>query len=170
MGKVKQLLDLDTSCTDGPIYVDPLTKFPLETYEEEVKPTLSKEGRPMTREEYLQFARRTTDSLLELIAKKNADYTSGSGVNDFAANFRESEKIGISALKGLHLRMGDKWQRLNSFHAKGNLQGESVKDALLDMVGYSLLALALLDERSKARWGLGEQSEAKSLLDEQSET
>ncbi len=134
-----------------------LDKFPQETYRQyeanAAGEIIEYNPGPMTRSQYLEFARQTTSDLLELIEKKNADYTQASRTDDFAANFRGSEDIGIPAIKGLHLRMSDKWQRVQSFQKTGNLKGESVKDAYLDMMGYSLLALALLEESSSYEEG-----------------
>lgn len=95
--------------------------------------------------EYLAFARKEMEAIMEILAKKNHDYTAGSG--DAFANFRQSEDFGVNTMQGVALRMGDKWQRIRSFLKLGELKSESLEDALRDNIGYSLIMLALLQEK-----------------------
>lgn len=97
--------------------------------------------------EYLAFARKEMETILELLAKKNHDYTAGS--NDAFANFRQSEDFGVDVLQGVALRMADKWQRIRSFLKLGELANESFEDALRDNIGYSLIMLALVQESKR---------------------
>lgn len=102
-----------------------------------------------TKANWLKFQRETFDEIISLTKAKNSDYTGGT--DDPFANFRMAEEIGMTALHGLVLRMGDKWQRVKSYMAKGELavKGEGIEDAFRDMIGYSVLALGLIEESKK---------------------
>lgn len=101
-----------------------------------------------TTETYLAFVKTTLDDLQVLIKAKNADYTNGAGP---FANFEQAADFGVDPFKGLMLRVGDKMQRIKSYCSKGELQvaNEGVEDALKDLIGYSLIGLAMLKEKSK---------------------
>lgn len=103
----------------------------------------------MNKEEWLAFQSQVFDEMKALTRAKNADYTGGT--DDPFANFRESESFGVPVLKALFIRMGDKFQRIKSYSTKGELQvvGEGVDDALRDLIGYSCLALGLIEEGSR---------------------
>lgn len=103
----------------------------------------------MNQKEYLDFAQKTCAEMLQLIEKKNADYTNGS--DSAFANFDVASDFGVDPLLGLCLRVSDKFQRIKSFAKKGELQvkGEPVEDAWRDLIGYSLVALAMLSEKKK---------------------
>lgn len=98
--------------------------------------------------QYLEFVKTTLDDLQILIQRKNSDYTNGAGP---FANFEQASDFGVDPFKGLMVRMGDKMQRIKSFCSKGELQvaNEGVDDALKDLIGYSLIGLAMLDERKR---------------------
>ena len=102
-----------------------------------------------TKTKYFQFIDKTFAEMRELIEKKNNDYTAGSAETDPFRNFREAEQFGIDPLAGLSNRMNDKFNRIKSFCATGKLavQTEGVEDAFHDMIGYSLLALGMLEEQ-----------------------
>lgn len=100
----------------------------------------------MTNEEYMALAKRELDSVLEIIKRKNADYTAGS--NDPFANFSMCEVLGLADKEiGVLVRMVDKIQRVKSFIKNGELQvkNESVQDALRDIIGYSLVLLGMTE-------------------------
>jgi len=84
----------------------------------------------------------------EIMMKKNHDYRGGSG--DPYANFRGSTNLGIDPILGILLRVQDKIQRIRTFAAKGVLkvEGESVKDALIDTQNYMDLIWGLIKEMS----------------------
>ena len=100
----------------------------------------------MTTEEYFQFIDTLNKEMVSLVKRKNADYTSGKGP---FANFKASENYGVDPLVGLSVRIGDKIQRLQSFCSQGELQveNESVEDIFKDLIGYSWIALGMLEER-----------------------
>jgi len=100
----------------------------------------------MNKAKYQSFVEATFNSLKDLIRTKNSDYSHG---DDPFANFRISEQIGIDPLAGLFIRMEDKNQRIRAFLNRGDLKvaGEGIEDAFRDLIGYSCLALGLIEER-----------------------
>lgn len=94
----------------------------------------------MTREEYLKYHRECCDKMVEITARKNADYTSGS--DDPFFNFTRVEALGICETEqGFLTRMTDKVARIITFAKKGVLQvkDETVEDTLLDLANYCVL-------------------------------
>jgi len=81
------------------------------------------------------------DDTLDVLRRKNNDYTVGKGEADVFANFKHSEILGISAGTGIMVRMIDKHQRIRTFVTKGTLQvlNESVRDAIMDLHNYTAL-------------------------------
>ena len=47
------------------------------------------------------------------------------------------------------MRLLDKVGRIKSFVKHGKLENEGIEDAYLDLIGYSLLALGILDEQKR---------------------
>ena len=76
---------------------------------------------------------------------KRHDYAS---VEDVFANFRTCEMAGIPAWKGVAVRISDKFSRIMGFARKERLEvkDESIKDTLVDMANYALIALILYEE------------------------
>ena len=68
--------------------------------------------------------------------------------DDVFANFRTCEQAGIPAWKGCCVRLGDKFSRIMGFAKKEKLmvKDESIKDTLIDMANYALIALILYEE------------------------
>lgn len=101
-----------------------------------------------TTETYLAFVKQTLDAMQVKIKAKNADYTNGAGP---FANFEQASDFGVDPFQGLMLRMGDKMQRVKSYCKQGKLEvaNEGIEDCFYDFIGYSLIALAMLKEKSK---------------------
>ena len=99
---------------------------------------------------YYKFVQTTFDSLLELIKRKNADYTAGA--NDAFANFRRSEPV-VPMLEATWVRWGDKIQRVDAYFRNGKLEvaDEGLDDALKDVIGYTMIMLGQLKERDNAK-------------------
>ncbi len=78
---------------------------------------------------------------------KRHDYAT---VEDVFANFRTCEMAGIPAWKGCCVRIGDKFSRIMGFAKKEKLEvkDESIKDTLVDMANYALIALILYEEEN----------------------
>ena len=75
---------------------------------------------------------------------KSQDYGSQS---DPLANIRQgAEFVGIEPWRACMVRIADKIQRLRTYCQTGRLVHEGVRDTLLDLAAYSLLAIVLLDE------------------------
>lgn len=78
-------------------------------------------------------------------AKRN-DYASNS---DPLGNFREAERLGISAYQSIMIRMTDKYTRacnLTRKQGEHSVADESLADTLLDLANYAVLALIALKE------------------------
>ena len=87
--------------------------------------------------ELLQEMRRLHES-------KSADYGSE---DDPLANIRQgADFVSIEAWRGCMVRIADKVQRLRTYCRTGRLVHEGVRDTLLDLSAYSLLAIVLFDE------------------------
>lgn len=77
---------------------------------------------------------------------KSADYGSE---EDPLANVRSgADFVDIEPWRGCMVRIADKVQRLRTFCRTGRLVHEGVRDTLLDLAAYSLLAIVLFDEGS----------------------
>jgi hypothetical protein len=105
----------------------------------------------MTNEEYMAFVDAVLESVKDMIGQKNRDYTSGSG--DALFNLRDAANLGLTPMHGLSLRMGDKFKRLQTFVKTGSLsvKSEGAEDVFKDLIGYSLMGLALLEEEKTAK-------------------
>lgn len=90
--------------------------------------------------------------ILELTGRKNSDYTGGDECNNPFANFDASVEFGVDPLTGICVRMQDKFQRAKAFCSSGTLavdtKGDQAQDIFRDLIGYSLIALGMI-ERSK---------------------
>jgi hypothetical protein len=84
------------------------------------------------------------EEVRQLHLSKSQDYGSES---DPLANIRQgAEFVGIEPWRGCMVRVADKVQRLRTYCKTGRLVHEGVRDTLLDLAAYSLLAIVLFDE------------------------
>ena len=84
------------------------------------------------------------DEMRRLHESKSADYGSAT---DPLANIRQgAEFVGIEPWRAAMVRIADKVQRLKTYCRTGRLVHEGVRDTLLDLSAYSLLAIVLFDE------------------------
>ena len=86
------------------------------------------------------------EQMKDLHIRKNAGYA---GHNpDAWANFRMAEAFGVTALDGCLVRMSDKYIRVANLMKDSALDqvGENVKDTLMDLAAYALIAICLLEE------------------------
>ncbi len=99
-----------------------------------------------------KFRHEEVQYILELTGRKNSDYTGGDGCNNPFANFDASVEFNVDPLTGICVRMQDKFQRAKAFCAAGSLEvntdGDKAKDIFRDLIGYSLIAIGML-ERSE---------------------
>lgn len=98
------------------------------------------------------------NEMKELHIKKNAGYA-GMDAEDPWANFRLAEGFGVSAFKGTLVRMSDKYIRVKNLvkNPKNEQVGESIKDTLIDLAAYSLIAVCLLEEKEVEANEMGEE-------------
>jgi hypothetical protein len=88
------------------------------------------------------------EELRQLHLSKSQDYGSES---DPLANIRQgAEFVGIEPWRACMVRVADKVQRLKTYCKTGRLVHEGVRDTLLDLSAYSLLAIVLFDEGKNA--------------------
>ena len=89
------------------------------------------------------------EKMKQLHIAKNAGYSGDS--SDRWANFRLSQAFGISPILGVMVRMSDKWIRIQNLlkNPDNEKVGESIKDTLMDLASYALIAICLLEEKSK---------------------
>lgn len=102
----------------------------------------------MTKKEYIEFHKSVCTQLVDITARKNADYTGGG--DDPFRNFRSPEFRGYASVEqGFLTRMDDKFSRIASFVQKGSLQvkEESVQDTLFDLANYCILMAGYLKEK-----------------------
>jgi len=92
------------------------------------------------------------EEMKETHVKKSAGYSGASNPDTFA-NFRMSEKFGVSAFKGCLIRLSDKFSRLASLVSdpKNEQLGETIKDTLLDLASYAIIAICLYEENHERR-------------------
>lgn len=108
--------------------------------------------------------------MLDTHVKKAAGYA-GSDNPDTWANFREAEAWGSTPLLGCFIRLGDKYRRVQNLrrNAANDRVGESIKDTLLDLANYAIIAVCLLEEEEAeaARLAKIEQARADHKLFEE---
>ena len=100
-----------------------------------------------TKDELFHLHQVLCGEALDLMHKKNADYSGGA--EDPFANFRGSEQFGIAPELGIIVRIGDKFKRIEAFIKTGDLavKEESVRDCCVDAINYVVLMAGLLIER-----------------------
>ena len=91
----------------------------------------------------------TTNGLKDTLRRKSSDYTGGEGSQDPFANFKATQVLDVDPVIGVMVRIMDKIQRVRSFVNDGELKvsNESVYDAFDDMIGYTILAKAMVKEK-----------------------
>jgi len=95
---------------------------------------------PTTSQRFLDLL----NEMRRLHESKSQDYGSET---DPLANIRQgAEFVGIEPWRGCMVRIADKVQRLRTYCRTGRLVHEGVRDTLLDLSAYSLLAIVLFDE------------------------
>ena len=104
------------------------------------------------KEWWFAFQAEQFNRISKLTRKKNDDYTGGSCTANPFANFDEADDFGVDPLIGLSLRMGDKMQRLKAFCNGGlslETNGDTVADIFNDLIGYSSIALGMLERKKE---------------------
>lgn len=99
-----------------------------------------------------EFRRQEIDGILFLTGQKNADYTGGEKCENPFANFDASVAFGVEPLTGICIRMQDKFQRARALCQDGkvthDVEGDTAKDIFRDLIGYSLIAIGMIERDS----------------------
>jgi hypothetical protein len=66
---------------------------------------------------------------------------------DPLSNLRRAKALGVDPVKGVLIRLSDKWCRIEQLSSGKTPKNESLRDSLIDNAVYSLLAVVLLDEQ-----------------------
>jgi hypothetical protein len=96
--------------------------------------------------ELFDLHKKICGDALELMRKKNHDYSGKSGKEPFA-NFTRSEAMGITTTeKGILVRLLDKISRLSSFCDSGEFKvdDEKLEDTIIDAINYNILLYAYI--------------------------
>jgi hypothetical protein len=104
-----------------------------------------------TREDLINLHNNICQEALELMKKKNNDYASDA---DPFMNFRRAEYLGFSTAElGVLIRMTDKMSRISTYLNKGELSlaNESVYDAIVDIINYSVILAGLLKDKDSKK-------------------
>jgi hypothetical protein len=88
------------------------------------------------------------EEIKALHESKNHDYASDV---DPLSNFRRAEKLGVTPLQGILVRMSDKWSRIEQLVSGKTPKNESLRDTLMDNAIYSLLGIIILDESNESK-------------------
>jgi hypothetical protein len=87
---------------------------------------------------------------VEILRKKNHDYSNDDQGGDAFANFRLVETFDLCEMeKGVFIRLLDKVSRLKTFMDRGELKAndETVNDAINDIINYLVIISAIIAER-----------------------
>lgn len=107
----------------------------------------------MNRDELLEFHEKMNADCVEIMQRKNSDYTGGDGDTPFK-NFELVERLGITDVPtAMLVRMSDKMSRIITFVQGGEykVKDESFRDTVVDLRNYLvLLAAYLTDENPRS--------------------
>jgi len=112
----------------------------------------------MTSQELFEMHTKLCKAALDLMQKKNHDYSGKMGTQPFA-NFTRAEAMGITSTeRGIMVRLLDKMSRLSSFMEAGKfkVEDEKLMDTIIDMINYSILLYAYLDEKANKQYDIVE--------------
>lgn len=102
----------------------------------------------MTKEDFLAFFDTTVSDCLELLKKKNSDY-SGNNL-DFLHNFKNGIH-NVSPSNAVMVRLSDKINRLSNLmkdYCVIECPDEKIEDTIKDAINYLIILLALEKEKS----------------------
>lgn len=108
----------------------------------------------MNQQALFDFHQEICRQAFEICKAKNHDYTADAGGDgeDPFANFTRVEKMGVTTTEqGFLVRMVDKMSRLSTHASLKKLEvgDETVKDTLLDLINYTILLAAYLEQKGK---------------------
>jgi hypothetical protein len=90
------------------------------------------------------------EEAFELHLAKNQGYSAQNP--DAFANFRLAKGMGLTPVQGVLVRLGDKFARVQSLakNPENDMVGESMRDTLMDLSAYALIAVCLMEEQIEA--------------------
>jgi hypothetical protein len=92
------------------------------------------------------FARKFSDCI-DLIRKKNSDYTQGQGARDRIAHFREAAKdLDLPMLKIWQVFVRKHWATIQKFANGGTLESEPIGGRIDDVINYMVLLAAIIED------------------------
>ncbi len=99
----------------------------------------------MTQAEALTHQEQMFADALVIMKKKRFDY---SGTVDPFKNLRDASFVGVNPLQGVMVRIMDKFARIRSYIEEGTLKvnDESVRDTLVDVLNYTCILAAMIEE------------------------
>jgi hypothetical protein len=99
----------------------------------------------INRDNLLSLHKKTCDQALELMKRKNHDYSGGQDGTHPFLNFTRCESMGVCTTEqGFLVRMTDKMSRLSTFCDTGGrlkVEDEKLEDTIQDLINYSILFL-----------------------------
>lgn len=106
----------------------------------------------MNREELTAFFEEKTTAMVDIMKRKNADYSGVDAQESAFRNFERVELLGVATTEqGFLTRMTDKMCRINNLtKQEAQVKDETIQDTLLDLANYSLLFAAFLHSKSKS--------------------
>lgn len=115
---------------------------------EEVNPNLGAPAAPTIYDEFFHHMTNLSQKGLAICRKKNVDYA---GTGDPFDNFNIVESIGVSAPRGMLVRMLDKISRIsNLLQRDPAVTNESLEDTCIDLAMYALILATYLRMYAKA--------------------
>ena len=98
-------------------------------------------------EALIKYHAAVTDECRRVMKAKNHDY-SGASESPFS-NFEACELFGVDPVIGILMRSIDKFKRIETFVAKGELlvEGEGIYDAFDDVINYMVLGRGMISNR-----------------------
>lgn len=92
------------------------------------------------------FARKFADCI-DLIRKKNSDYTQGHGAHDRIAHFRAAaQDLDLPMLKIWQVFVRKHWATIQKFANGGKLESEPIDGRIDDVINYMVLLAAIIED------------------------
>jgi hypothetical protein len=96
------------------------------------------------------FARQFTDCI-DMIRKKNADYSQGEQKGDRIAAFRRIAKdVNITMEQAWAVFCQKHWGAVMKYVKEGTVESEAIEGRIHDVINYMVLLAAIIDDRKKS--------------------
>ena len=101
----------------------------------------------MTRSEFIEHIENVYARGVELIRRKNADYSADS---DPFKNFRMADMVGVPPDRAILVRISDKLARVSNLIDKpAEVSDETIDDTILDMINYLAILHSYVSNNKK---------------------